>query len=158
MEVMMNSKQYKRSEVLNNISFIDIAEGISECHANYTVLTKLNPNIPKESIELAKIDLLNGLHDIAGMNKNRLPKSYFYRRMIDWSIKANDLFIYQKWNILKDYFDKYHLQELSEFAYNLNVKFLNVVKNYENIDSMKDPILSLAEETNDVDVYDVIKG
>lgn len=146
-----NSKQNRINQNLKNISFMDIANGVAECHANYSMRNVLKLKDPIEFLKFSKVDLLDGLHDYSKFDVKKLSNDYINRRINNWVIKANDLFIYDKWDTMKNPCEKYGFTSVFNFAYDLNRKYLQIVNDNNELESMKDEILSLATEINNLD-------
>ena len=153
--IVKNSKQSQINKSLKNVNFIDIAIGISECHANYSMRNILKVKEPTEFLNFSKVDLLDGLHDYNKFDMDTISKDYINQRINNWVIKANDLFIFDKWETMKQTCEKYNFIPLYDFAYDLNQKYLEIVKKNNDIDEMKNEILSLAVETNKLDFMEL---
>jgi len=143
-----NSKQNRINQKLKNVNFMDIAIGVAECHANYTMRNVLKLDSPIEFLNFSRVDLLDGLHDYSKFDMNNIDKDYINQRINNWLIKANDLFIYDKWDTMKKPCEKYGFVELFNFAYDLNCKYLSIINKNEEFNELSDEILSLAVETN----------
>jgi hypothetical protein len=153
--VIENSKQNRINQHLKNTNFIDIANGVLECHANYMMKNHLKLDSPIEFLKFSKVDLLDGLYDYNKFNINEMDKEYINTRVKNWLIKANDLFVFNKLDTMKKSCEKYGFLALFDFAYDLNNKFLEIVKNHEDVAEMKDEILALAVETNKLNFIDM---
>ncbi len=160
--IYSNSTQTLRIQKLKNKlgSFLDIADGVCECHANYTVIQKLNDKLPTEFLEFYKAGLIEVLHNYSKYSEayiNSISDSCLNRMIINWIVKAGILFMYDKWNLLDRSFEKYGFKNLSKYARELNAKFLKIVKSYDNIEPIKEEILRLAEETDEVDFRTIME-
>lgn len=153
--IVENSRQSRINKTLKNINFMDIAIGVSECHANYSMRNILKVKEPIEFLNFSKVGILDGLHDYSKFNMETISKDYINLRINKWVIKANDLFIFDKWDTMKQACEKYNFLPLFDFAYDLNKKYLGIVKNNNEIDEMKNEILSLAVETNKLDFMEL---
>jgi len=153
--IVKNSKQSRINKNLKNVNFIDIAIGVSECHANYSMRNILKVKEPIEFLKFSKVDLLDGLYDYSKFNMDTLSKDYINQRINNWVIKANNLFIFDKWDTMKQACEKYNFMPLFDFVYELNQKYLGIVKNTNDIDEMKNEILSLAVESNKLDFMEL---
>jgi len=154
-KIVKNSEQSLINKTLKNINFIDIAIGVSECHANYSMRNILKVKEPTEFLNFSKVDLLDGLHDYSNFNMDTISKDYINQRINNWVIKANDLFIFDKWDSMKQACEKYNFMSLFNFAYEMNEKYLGIVKNTTKIDEMKNKILSLAVESDKIDFMEL---
>ncbi|MBY9021248.1 MAG: hypothetical protein KGD67_09330 [Candidatus Lokiarchaeota archaeon] len=149
--IVEDSKQSRIHKTLKNINFKDIAIGVSECHANYSMRNILKVKEPIEFMKFSKVDLLDGLHDYSKFNVDTISKDYINQRINNWVIKANDLFIFDKWDSMKQACEKYNFLPLFEFAYDLNQKYLEIVEKSVELAEMKKEILALAIKTNKLD-------
>jgi len=154
--IVETSKQNRINKNLKNTTFQDIANGVAECHANYSMRHTLKLKEPIEFLNFSKVDLLNGLHDYSKFNMDTTSKDYINNRINNWVIKANDLFIFDKWDTMKQACEKYNFKPLFDFAYELNQKYLGIVKNSNEMADIKDDILSLAVEINKLDFMELI--
>ena len=153
--IVKDSKQSRINKNLKNINFMDIAIGVSECHANYSMRNTLKVKEPTEFLSFSKVDLLDGLHDYSKFNIKTITKNYINTRVNNWIIKANDLFIFDKWDSMKQACEKYNFMSLFNFTYEINEKYLEIVKNNNELADLKDGILSLAMETNKLDFMEL---
>ncbi len=146
--IINNSKQNQINQKLKNVNFMDIAIGVAECHANYIMRNVLKLNSPIEFFKFSKVDLLDGLHDYSKFDMSNIDRDYINRRINNWVIKANDLFMYDKWDIMKKPCKKYGFMALFNFAYDLNSRYLKIIENNQGFKDLKDDVLSLAKEAN----------
>lgn len=146
--ISQNSRQHRINQTLDNVNFMDIANGVSECHANHTMRYLLKVDLPIEFLKHTKIDLLDGLHDYSTFDLNDLKKDYINRRINDWVIKANDLFIYDKLDTLRSTCEKYGFMPLLEFSHKINSRYLEIIQQNSELKDMKESILALAVDTN----------
>jgi len=137
---------------------MDIANGVSECHANHTMRHVLNLGLPVEFLKHSKIDLLDGLQDYRKFNLSVLKKDYINRRVNDWVIKANGLFIYDKLDTLKSTCEKYGFESLLKFSHKINSRYLEIIQQNPELKEMKKEILGLAVEMNKLDFSELFFG
>ncbi len=147
-QLLYQTEHFQRDQKLKNFKYIDVVNGVCECHANYSVLTKLRKETPVEQLRFTKVDLVDGLHDYSNFDLTSIKQDYLNRRVIGWIVKSGDLLIFDKWQIIDKYVEKYGFKELSKFAYELNTKFLEIAKSDDDLEVMKKEMLKLAEETD----------
>lgn len=158
-KIYYNSTQTLRVQKLKNKnnSFLDIAAGVCECHANYTALHKLNDKLPTEFLEFSIAGSINWLRNYSKSDIDSISDSNLNRIILKWIVKAGTLFVYDKWNLLDRSIEKYGFKNLSKFARELNKKFLEIAKNYDNIKPIKEEILKLAEKTDKVNFRTIME-
>lgn len=155
-QINEHSDQALRDQKLNNFKFMDVANGVGECHANYCVLTKLRKETPTELLKFSRADLLSGLHDYSNFDINSMEKSYLNRRIINWIVKSSDFLVYDKWHIIEKETKKYGFERLSKLAYDISSKFLKIAKNDDDLVEMKKEMLTMAEEIDKLNFIEIV--
>lgn len=145
-----NSDFGKVDKILETIRLDFVEKILREFHADYSACNRIDSYPPTESLKLDLFAFQEGLRDLPKWQTEfyssddfgvKELSNYFFFLLILTQI----FFIYNSWNMLKETFEKYKLENLLGVFHLLNGVLKKIVVTSENFDEMRIYLYKLAK-------------
>jgi len=146
---------YKRVEELKKADLVVLLKEFKEFHANYTVLTRIDNEIPKEILRsnYDRLELIiKNLHPrkeeiIKNIKSHQnylvFKRSEYFYLLFDMISLTYEIYVFGEWNNLIPLFQEHKMIYTLYFIHSINEIFKIIADNNNNFDSMIENIMEM---------------
>lgn len=168
LDKVKNTPFFKCVEDLQNIDLVVLLKEFREFHANYTVLTKINDEIPKEllgwkysQLELIIKNLRSRKDEIVDNIESRenyriFKRSAYFYLLFNIIALTYEIYIFSGWDQLIPLFEEQNMINILIFIYLVHEIFENIAMHNKSYDSMIENLMDLGYLMEPIDFEKIL--